>query len=178
MSRLLGVTMTSAFLVLGTATTYALLNLIGPLALPQSLTVMFVAWLGEHYVSGKGYYYYTPYNGLFVGRVPTWIPLMWVFVVQGGLLLFLSFGFAGVSAAVASGIFCALLDLAFIEPYLSARKTLWHWTPVHAGYFAFIPSKANRFTAPPGNYIVWFVFPALLNVLLITATFALEIGLG
>ncbi|NHJ14295.1 MAG: carotenoid biosynthesis protein [Candidatus Thorarchaeota archaeon] len=158
---------TAVFVILGAITTAALLEMIGPMALPQSIVVMTAAWMGEHYVSGKGYYYYTPYNGLFLGRVPTWIPFMWVVVIQGGLLLFLFVGFHGFAAAIASGLFCGLIDLAFIEPYLSARKSFWHWTPVSNGYFAFIPEQADRFTAPPGNYIVWFVFPVVLNALLI-----------
>lgn len=167
MSKTVGILITFLFVILGIITTTMLLDRMGPMALPQSIFVMSVAWLGEHYVSGKGYYYYTPYNGLFLGRVPTWIPFMWVVVIQGGLLLFLFVGLDGFAAAIGSGLFCALMDLAFIEPYLSARKSFWHWTPVTNGYFAFIPEAVDRFTAPPGNYIVWFIFPVILNALLI-----------
>jgi hypothetical protein len=125
--------------------------------------ILFIAALGEHYVSGKGYYSYTSTNGYFIGRVPLWIPFMWVFVLQGALLFTLIIGLADFLAIYFSGIICLLFDFIIVEPYLCAQKKLWQWTPVEGGYFRFIPNRLNRFTAPVGNYITWFLFPFLLN---------------
>jgi len=128
--------------------------------------ILIVASVGEHVVSGRGYYHYTNVNGVFVGRVPVWIPVMWVFVIQGALLISLTMGLVGLQAILLSGILCAFLDIIAVEPLLSAKYSMWLWTSVDEGYFKFIPAQVNRFTAPFGNYLTWLIFPILLNWLL------------
>jgi uncharacterized membrane protein len=133
---------------------------------PQAAVVLITAAIGEHIVSGKGYYSYTSRNGVFVGRVPLWIPFMWVSLVQGTLLLSLIGGLTGITAVYVSSLICFLADFLIMEPYLCSRKNLWVWKEVEGGYFDFIPESMNRFTAPPGNYIVWFIFPFIQNIVL------------
>ena len=88
---------------------------------------------------------------------------MWVFVVQGALVISLAVGLPAVGAIVASGLLCLVLDLVVIEPVLSRKRALWAWTSVEGGYLGFIPSQIDRFTAPPGNYLVWLIFPIITN---------------
>ncbi len=170
MSVALGVVLSVAFLLLGASTSYMLWEVFGWPVFIQVVFVLSVATAGEHYVSGKGYYHYTPANGLFVGRVPFWIPLMWLFAVQASLLVSLPGHSMGLVPPVSSGFVCMAVDLLFVEPYLCAQKELWQWAPVERGYFSFIPESLDRFTAPPGNYIVWFVFPVVSNLVLWAAT--------
>lgn len=156
------------FAILTTLTTYLLWPMGGWGVIVQVSIIMIVGIAGEHYISGKGYYYYTDvkHNGFFIGRVPSWIPFMWVFVVQGMLIIPIMLGFSMVWSIINSGLLCFILDLVVIEPILSRKRSLWAWTPVEKGYLGFLPSQIDRFTAPPGNYIVWFVFPVITNALL------------
>ena len=73
------------------------------------------------------------------------------------------FGLSGIQAAVLSGLLAAVFDFVILEPYFSRHKELWIWDSVADGYFKFIPKKLNRFTAPPGNYITWLIFPIVIN---------------
>ncbi len=173
MSEIIGGGLTFAFVVLSFITCNLLWSLVGWYVYPQAGMVLLIAALGENHVSGKGYYSYTSVNRYFVGRVPLWIPFMWVFVVQGALLMCLLSGFTGFVAVYVSGIMCILGDFLFAEPYLCAQKKLWEWKPVEKGYFKFVPAKINRFTAPLGNYVVWFVFPFLLNSALYITSFVI-----
>ena len=75
----------------------------------------------------------------------------------------MTLGLGGFAAIYMSGCLALLGDFLFFEPYMSSRKELWLWKSVDNGYFEFIPTKLNRFTAPPGNYITWFLFPLLAN---------------
>ena len=137
--------------------------------------ILLVAGLGEHHVSGKGYYHYTRSNGFFLGRVPVWIPLMWVFVVQASLIVPYLFGVNLIIATLISGVLCVAFDLVVVEPILCRMQKLWSWTPVDAGYFTIIPEQLDRFTAPPGNYLVWLFFPILMNFTLFSAGFVFPI---
>ncbi|MBD3406636.1 MAG: carotenoid biosynthesis protein [Candidatus Lokiarchaeota archaeon] len=139
----------------------------GWVVFPHFLLIFITALVGEHYVSGKGYYHYTEPNGLFIGRVPTWIPFMWTSVIQGGILLFLSFGLHPTFAVIGSGVVNSLLDLLVIEPFFCKIRDLWRWTPVERGYFSFVPPDLNRFTAPIGNYVTWLLFPLITNSVLL-----------
>jgi len=136
------------------------------LVIVQAVTILIVATVGEHLVSGKGYYHYTGRNEIFVGRVPVWIPLMWITAIQGTLILSLLVGLNGAEAVALSGIICASFDLYFIEPLLSRKLGMWRWTSVERGYFGFIPEQVNRFTAPFGNYLTWLFFPIAMNLFL------------
>ena len=166
MSKKVGVFLTLLCLMLVATTSGFLLMRFGHWVFIQLLLIMIIATAGEHYVSGKGYYHYTEKNGLFFGRVPLWIPLMWVAVIQGSFSLLLILGFGSTEAIALSGVICASLDFYLIEPLLSRKIGMWLWNSVERGYFGFVPSRVNRFTAPLGNYITWMIFPVILNGLL------------
>jgi hypothetical protein len=171
LSKVLGFFLTILFASLGAVTSYILWYDVGWYVIIQILVTLAIGGFGEHYVSGQGYYHYTTVNGVFVGRVPTWIPFMWVFVVQAALVTALSIGLKGFSAVGGSGIFGLLLDFLILEPYLSKSKGLWQWTQVKSGYFDFVPTNLNRFYAPVGNYVVWLLFPCIMNWLLLCLAF-------
>ena len=138
-------------------------------ALIQTIFVLLISTVGEHYVSSQGYYQYSQSinNGPFLGRVPLWIPLMWLTIIQGTFIFSHLLSISGLPLCVATGVTAFVADILIIEPILSAKLGLWHWTPVENGYFSFVPPQINRFTAPFGNYFVWFSFVGLANFLLI-----------
>ena len=156
------------FVALSSMTSNLMWNYFGWLILPHSLVIISIALAGEHIVSSQGYYYYTKQetNGPFVRNVPIWIAFLWVFSIQSSLLIAIAFGAEGVFACIISGLLASIGDLILLEPLLSRVLGLWLWTPVKSGYFGFIPSRINRFTAPPGNYIAWLLFPILANCFL------------
>lgn len=139
------------------------------LMLVQLALIFAIVSIGESFVSSQGYYHYTRQdrNGPFVRNVPVWILFLWIFSIQGSLLFALSLGLSGIHAASMSGMIACMVDFLLLEPLLSRNMELWKWTPVRKGYFAFIPAKLNRFTAPPGNYIAWLIFPMIANSLLV-----------
>lgn len=153
---------------LSVLTSYLLWTVVGWRVVAQVSIIMMVGAIGEHYISGQGYYYYTKskHNGFFVGRVPLWIPFMWVFVVQSAFIIPLLMGLSAAVSIISSGLLCFILDLVVVEPVLSRKRSLWAWTPVDKGYLGFLPSQLDRFTAPPGNYLVWFIFPVITNLIL------------
>jgi uncharacterized membrane protein len=171
MSNNNGIVLTILFGLLAVITTTALWNNFGPMTIIQTVAILIVATIGEHFVSGKGYYHYTTMNGVFVGRVPTWIPLMWIVVIQGSFLISLIFSTRTMDAIALSGILCASLDLYILEPLLSRKLGMWRWTSVDDGLFSFIPKRVNRFTAPFGNYLTWLIFPIILNFFLVCLFF-------
>jgi len=136
----------------------------------QVLSILIIGTFGEHFVSSQGYYHYTETNGFFVGKVASWIPFMWLFAIQGLFLVGIFLGLDGISASFFAALMAVSLDFAFIEPYCSKRKALWIWNPVQNGYFRFVPEKLNRFTAPTGNYVVWYLFPLLMGLLIVFPT--------
>lgn len=167
MSRVFGLTVTSLFAGLSVGTSYLLgLRYEWAVAI-QVVVILAIAGIGEHRVSGEGYYRYKDVNGVFLGNVPLWIPFMWVFVCQASLVVALAIGFKSLAAAFCAGVIGLLVDLLVVEPILSRGPfALWSWTPVQDGYFSFVPSSLNRFAAPVGNYLVWFAFPFLMACLL------------
>jgi len=167
MSKIVGANLTLLFGCLAAFTNSVLWNAYGFPVILQTVLILLIAAAGEHIISGKGYYHYTNMNGIFVGRVPAWIPLMWVTAIQGTFLLTLVAGIESTTAIALSGIICASLDLYFIEPLLSRKLGMWRWTSVTRGYFSFIPRRINRFTAPFGNYLTWLFFPIAMNWLLV-----------
>ncbi len=163
MSKLFGVGATLLFVILSSVTTYMLWTEFEWRVGVQVLVIMLIAGVGEHHVSGKGYYHYTSANGHFVGRVPVWIPFMWVFACHAGFLLSMAGGLTEGPNYLGAGVFVLLTDFAVVEPVFSRIKGLWLWKPVSSGYFGFVPPHMNRFTAPIGNYLVWFGFPVLAS---------------
>jgi hypothetical protein len=135
----------------------------------QMLFVLTVGTVGEHYVSSQGFYHYSQCgrNGPFLGNVPIWIPLMWLTIVQGTLVMTLLLNITGLMACVIAGLTALAADSLLIEPILSKRMGLWRWTSVERGYFAFVPHRLKRLTAPFGNYVVWFGFVGIANYLLV-----------
>jgi magnesium-transporting ATPase (P-type) len=158
-----------AFGISATITSQLLWHLFGWLILVQLLLIFSIAAIGESFVSSQGYYHYTRQrrNGPFVRNVPVWIVFLWIFFIQSGLLFSLALGLDGFAAASMSGMVACAADFFLIEPFLSKYMELWRWTPVRRGYFSFIPAKLNRFTAPPGNYIAWLLFPMIVNGFLV-----------
>jgi hypothetical protein len=132
----------------------------------QVWVILLVATLGEHHISGMGYYYYTPHNGGLVGRVALWIPFLWVFVIQSTFVTMILTGVIWPLACIGSGMLAFLFDFSVLEPYMCRAMELSLWTQVDNGYYSFVPAKLNRFTAPVGNYFVWLCFPILANYLL------------
>jgi hypothetical protein len=167
MSRVFGLAATSLFVGLSAASSFALAMRFEWAVATQVFIILVIAALGEHRVSGEGYYRYTPVNGLFLGNVPLWIPFLWVFTCQAALGVALVLGFRGLAAAFCAGFAGLLVDLLLIEPLFSrGNYALWQWTNVSDGYFSFIPARLYRFAAPIGNYIVWFGFPFLMSLIL------------
>ncbi|MFW9769174.1 MAG: hypothetical protein ACFFF9_11710 [Candidatus Thorarchaeota archaeon] len=153
------------FVILSTYTSHLLWFQVQWRMIPHMLLIMSIALIGENLVSSKGYYHYTRQdpNGPFVRNTPVWIVFLWVFCIQASLLIPLALGFGALSSILTSGLIASSIDFYFFEPYMSRRRKLWLWNSVDSGYFGFIPSRLNRFTAPPGNYITWLVFPILAN---------------
>ncbi|MBN2230104.1 MAG: hypothetical protein JW779_11000 [Candidatus Thorarchaeota archaeon] len=153
------------FGVLSTITLNVMWTTFGHLTIYHMMLIFIIASLGESIVSSQGYYHYTRQerNGPFIRNVPIWIAFLWTFSIQGSLLIALLAGATGIQAILASGLIACLADLILFEPFLCRNKQLWRWTPVTNGYFRFIPSRFNRFTAPLGNYITWFLFPIIAN---------------
>ncbi len=166
MSTKIGVTLTLTFAMLCVITSSILMTRFGNIVSTQLILILIIAAIGEHHVSGKGYYHYTKKNGLFIGRVPLWIPLMWAVAIQGSFALLLVLRFNTTEAVALSGVICTSLDFYFIEPLLSRKIGMWLWNSVENGYFRFIPTRINRFTAPFGNYVTWMIFPVILNAFL------------
>lgn len=156
------------FAGLSAITTHAMWSYYEWRVIPYIILILSIVVVGENIVSSQGYYHYTrqAVNGPFVRNMPIWIMFLWIFSVQASLLIAIFMGLNGVSAILFSGWFSLTVDFLFLEPFMSRRKELWRWTPVENGYFEFIPDRMNRFTAPPGNYVAWFVFPFLANCFL------------
>ena len=156
------------FGVLDTITSQFMWHLFGWLMLPQLVLIFIIASLGENIVSSQGYYHYTRQerNGPFIRNVPIWIVFLWIFFIQGSLLFSFAIGLTGVQAATVSGLIACIIDFLFLEPLLSRHFELWRWNPTRKGYFYFIPARLNRFTAPPGNYVTWILFPMVANTFL------------
>ncbi len=167
MSRVIGLGLTLFNIVLASAASYVLWTGYGPAVAVQVVATLVIAAAGEHRVSGEGYYVYTEKNGILVGRVALWIPFMWVSVVQVSMILSLLVVTNEIVAAVSAGMLALIGDLAVVEPLFSRISGFWVWQPVRNGYFSFLPRGLDRFTAPPGNYVVWFLFPMLMNLLLV-----------
>lgn len=166
MSKVVGVVLTIIFLSSSVFTSYLLWLLFGWRVIAQIVVILSIGSFGEHHISGQGYYSYTSYNGIFMGRVPLWVPFMWLCTIQCiGLFMYL-IGITGFFAVLGSGVFGALLDFLVVEPIFCKFFGLWEWTQVNDGYFSFFPTELNRFTAPIGNYIVWLGFCALGNWIL------------
>ncbi len=166
MSRIFGLTMTLIFVILSSLTSLFLWATWNWRVMIQTLLILITATIGENHVSSQGYYFYTKINGVFVRRVPLWIPFMWVAACQTPFVLALLLGLRDLPALLFASTFSMTMDLVFIEPIFSRAKGLWLWTPVEKGYFSFVPPSLNRFTAPVGNYLVWFVYPLLTNCFL------------
>ena len=153
------------FTLLSTLSTFFMWNYVGWAVLVQIAGIVLVAVFGESIVSSQGYYQYPKKhdNGPFIRNVPIWIPFLWIFTIQTSFLTGLVFGLSGIHACVLSGLFTVAFDLIFLEPYFSRQKELWIWDSVEGGYFKFIPKQLDMFTAPPGNYITWVIFPIIMN---------------
>ena len=155
----------AAFTLLATMSSFLMWNYLGWSVLVQLTGIVLIAVFGESLVSSQGYYQYPKKhdNGPFIRNVPLWIPFLWIWSIQSTFLTGLVFGLSGIQAAVLSGLFAAVFDLVILEPYFSRHKELWVWDSVADGYFKFIPKELDRFTAPPGNYITWLIFPIVIN---------------
>ena len=158
---------------------------LGWITIVQIAFVIIVTILGENYVVEKGYYKYSPVNNPFIENVPLWIIPLWLHMIQITALLghvlglglvdiiippFFQWG--GIVVCLFSGVLCFLIDFIIIEPLFSKRLGLWSWHIVDNGFFNFIPKRYNKYTAPAGNYVVWFGFPVIAGYIVV-ALFAL-----
>lgn len=153
------------FTLLASLSTLLMWYYVGWSVLFQLVGIVLVALFGESFVSAQGYYEYPKKqdNGPFFRNVPVWIPFLWIFSIQASFLIGLVFGLHAIQACILSGILAAVFDLVFLEPYFSSNRELWVWDSVEDGYFKFVPTEMDVFTAPPGNYFTWLVFPILIN---------------
>ena len=155
----------SFFTLLASLSTWLMWYYVGWSVLFQLVGIVLVALFGESFVSAQGYYEYPKKqdNGPFFRNVPVWIPFLWIFSIQASFLIGLVFGLHAIQACILSGILAAVFDLVFLEPYFSSHRELWIWDSVEDGYFKFVPTELDVFTAPPGNYFTWLIFPILIN---------------
>ena len=158
---------------------------LGWITFVQIVFVIIVAIIGENYVVEKGYYRYSSANSPFIRNVPLWIIPLWLYMIQITALLGHALGlglvdiviqplfrWGGIVVCLFSGLLCFLIDFVIIEPLFSKRLDLWSWHSINNGFFSFIPEKYNKYTAPAGNYIVWFGFPVFAGYIVV-ALFAL-----
>lgn len=153
------------FTLLASLSTWLMWYYVGWSVMFQLVGIVLVALFGESFVSAQGYYEYPKKqdNGPFFRNVPVWIPFLWIFSIQASFLIGLVFGLPAIQACILSGILAAVFDLVFLEPYFSSHRELWIWDSVEDGYFKFVPTELDVFTAPPGNYFTWLIFPILIN---------------
>jgi hypothetical protein len=130
--------------------------------------ITIIALLGENIVSGKGFYTYKrtkpSWRNIPIYIVPFWISI--VTLMNAGSTILVSFiGLDYLKSVFLTAFFtggsCFLLDLLVIEPIMCRRMSYWQWHNKRT-----ILSKINRkngFTAPLGNYIIWFFFPFLTS---------------
>lgn len=170
MRRVISYPLLLVFLISSIILEHLLWPIYGWRLIVQIQFVLLVSTLGENIVSSQGYYRYArkAVNGPFARNVPMWIPLMWLTVVHSTFLLSLLIGVDELTAAMLSGVIASSIDWAIIEPLMSRQLGLWKWKKVEKGYFHFIPKEFNRFTAPFGNYLTWFIFVGVANFLLIS----------
>ncbi len=170
MSLRTGLFLTVVFMTLGFLTTSTLWQWYEWIVAIQVLSILVIGTFGEHFVSSQGYYRYTEINGFFIGKVATWIPFMWLVVIQSLFIIGIWLRLDGISASLFAGTMGALMDFGIIEPICSRKIRLWVWEPVARGYFSFVPARLNRFAAPTGNYIVWYIFPTLMGLFLVLSS--------
>jgi uncharacterized membrane protein len=129
----------------------------GIITMLYSIIVFTVALVGENLVSKTGTYTYNMEHRPVVGRVPLFIPFLWLALNLGSLFLaYIMLQTAGVSngliIAFTSAIIPLFIDLLLLEPKLSRERNVWTWR------------DTTRLYAPYGNYVVWFAFPFLANL--------------
>jgi uncharacterized membrane protein len=125
-----------------------------------SIIVLTIALVGENLISRAGVYSYNMDHKPMIGRVPLYIPLLWLTMNLGSLFIsyfaFASLGIHdGFQIALFSAMIPLLVDLLFLEPKLSRDRQVWTW------------ENTTKLYAPYGNYLVWFAFPFLTNLLFI-----------
>lgn len=169
MSRGKNLALLGIFVIFALVTSYLMWEIVGWFLIPQIILVLAIVNVGENFVSSQGYYNYprANYNGPFIKNVPLWITFLWIFSIQGSYLFLVSIGLNTIPAVIFSGLIASIADFILFEPLMSSFLGLWQWTPVENGYFRFIPSWFNRFTAPTGNYVVWLLFPIISNFSLV-----------
>ncbi len=170
MRRVISYSLLVIFLISSIILEHLLWPIYGWCLIIQIQFVLVISTLGENIVSSQGYYTYTKkrMNGPFARNVPLWIPMMWLTVVHASFLIPLVVGLDELTAVMLSGIIASTFDWAIIEPLMSRELRLWEWRKVEKGYFHFVPEEINRFTAPFGNYLTWFLFVGMANFLLIS----------
>jgi len=124
-----------------------------------TIIVLTIALVGENLITRAGAYSYNLDHKPIVGKVPLFIPLLWLSMNLGSLfvsyIVFQSMGIVnGLQIALFSAMIPLLIDLLFLEPKLSKKRQVWTW------------ETTTKLYAPYGNYLVWFAFPFLTNLLL------------
>jgi hypothetical protein len=119
--------------------------------------VLTVAVAGENLVSKTGSYSYNMEHRPIVGRVPLFIPFLWLAMNLGSLYISYEVSHmlnvtSSLYIAMMSAMIPLFIDLLLLEPRLSRGRRVWVWR------------TTTRLYAPYGNYVVWFAFPFLMNL--------------
>lgn len=156
-NRRIHVFLLSIFLILSTFFIVGAYLTFGTVTMLYAIVVFTVALVGENMVSKTGSYSYNMEHRPIVGRVPLFIPFLWLAINLGSLFLaYTTFQTAGISngllIAFTSATIPLFIDLLLLEPKLSRERNVWVW------------HSTTKLYAPYGNYIVWFAFPFLMNL--------------
>ena len=124
-----------------------------------AIIVFTVALVGENMISKAGAYSYNMEHKPVIGRVPLFIPLLWLTMNLGSLFVsYVTLSTIGITdglyIVMISAIIPLVFDLLLFEPKLSKERNVWVW------------QKTTKLYAPYDNYLVWFAFPFLANLLL------------
>ncbi len=157
-----GVIFLAGFFILSLQGFLVIFSTFKALLIPYITFITLVSLIGENIVSSKGHYtYYTGSHMFYVGVVPISILFLWLASIIGPYSTFYIL-LIGKNlptpqmlwlTSFLGGFSSMLFDLIILEP-IAYRKKLWLWRNKH------------RFYAPLKNYIVWFVFPTLSNLIM------------
>lgn len=156
-SRRIHIFLLSIFLALSTCFIVYSYMTFGMATMLYAISVFTVALVGENLASRTGRYAYNMEHRPVVGRVPLFIPFLWLAMNLGSLFIsyeaFQNIGMTNVLyIAFVSAMIPLVLDISLLEPKLSKDRNVWTWR------------DTTRLYAPYGNYVVWFAFPFLTNL--------------
>lgn len=156
-NRKIHIFLLSIFLILSTFFIVSAYLTFGTVTMLYAIVVFTVALVGENMISRTGSYSYNMEHRPIVGKVPLFIPFLWLAINLGSL--FISYKMLstigntnGLHIALISAMIPLFIDLLLLEPKLSKDRKVWVW------------QSTTKLYAPYGNYVVWFAFPFLMNL--------------